>query len=439
MSACIVFAGPSITPDEVRSRVDAIVLGPAAQGDVYRAARSRPTAIGLIDGYFERIPAVWHKEILWAIEHGVPVVAGGSMGALRAAELHQFGVLGVGWIFEAFRDGVLTDDDEVAVAHASAEDGYRPLSEAMVNIRRTIDRAVEEEVVDDAAGRRVVEAAKQLFYPQRTWAELLAGESDADRSLRGWLAEGRVDQKHHDAIAVCDAVGQIASGVRQPPQSHHRTEHTTWWDQLVQQSTAGDPTHDAPTLDDLLDELRVTQRFQHAWGAALLQILSDGWAKRSGWSISQQLVDTEFSSLMTGHGIRDRAAFETWMQSVGVQEHELVRAVTGQAALRMTSARLSHLVVGAIPDQLRMAGSYASTIDKVRRKRALLEGAGVDNPSLSDAGFPDHAALWAWWFDRWGTEEPADIDWWAKEHGWRDADALRRSALRERCAERLAP
>ena len=48
------------------------------------------------------------------------------MGALRAAELHVFGMVGVGRVFELFRDGLLEDDDEVAVAHGPADSGYQP-------------------------------------------------------------------------------------------------------------------------------------------------------------------------------------------------------------------------------------------------------------------------------------------------------------------------
>ena len=48
---------------------------------------------------------------------------------------------GVGRIFEAFRDGVLEDDDEVAVVHGPPETGYLALSEPMVNIRGTLGRA----------------------------------------------------------------------------------------------------------------------------------------------------------------------------------------------------------------------------------------------------------------------------------------------------------
>src|SRR5688572_32760283 len=51
---------------------------------------------------------------------GVRVFGAASMGALRAAELQPFGMIGVGQVFQAYRRGHLTDDDEVAVAHGPA-------------------------------------------------------------------------------------------------------------------------------------------------------------------------------------------------------------------------------------------------------------------------------------------------------------------------------
>ncbi len=67
----IVFTGPSLTAADASAVLDARYLPPAAQGDVYRAALTRPRAIGIIDGIFERVPAVWHKEILWALARGI--------------------------------------------------------------------------------------------------------------------------------------------------------------------------------------------------------------------------------------------------------------------------------------------------------------------------------------------------------------------------------
>ena len=101
-----------------------------------------PAVIGIIDGYFEHVPSVAHKEVLWAMSRGIHVFGAASLGALRAAELLPFGMEGVGEIHAAYARGDLTDDDEVAVAHGLAAEGYRPVSEAMVNIRETLRRVV---------------------------------------------------------------------------------------------------------------------------------------------------------------------------------------------------------------------------------------------------------------------------------------------------------
>jgi len=170
----IVFVGPTLAPEEVAAAGDFICLPPVSQGDVYRAARSRPRAIGMIDGYFSGASSVWHKEILWAISEGVPVFGSASMGALRAAELHSYGMRGVGRIFEAFRDGVLEDDDEVAVLHGPAEIGYLAASEPMVNIRETLALAQTKGVLNPDSRRSLENLAKSFFFGERNWSELLA-------------------------------------------------------------------------------------------------------------------------------------------------------------------------------------------------------------------------------------------------------------------------
>ena len=69
----IVFVGPSL-PDVATLCGHGIeVRPPAAHGDVLSATRAGATAIGLIDGNFEHVAPVWHKEILHALETGVAV------------------------------------------------------------------------------------------------------------------------------------------------------------------------------------------------------------------------------------------------------------------------------------------------------------------------------------------------------------------------------
>jgi hypothetical protein len=199
-----------------------VCLPPAAQGDVYRAALAGPRLIGIIDGYFERVPSVWHKEILWALTQGIHVYGSASMGALRAAELTAFGMQGVGRIFEAYRDGVLEDDDEVAVTHGPEETGFRALSEAMVNIRRTLAAAEAAGVLGSSTRMALERIAKGLFYPDRVYPLILRRAAEERlpardlEALRRWLPRGRVNQKRDDAVAMLRAMrGALAAGLSQ--------------------------------------------------------------------------------------------------------------------------------------------------------------------------------------------------------------------------------
>jgi hypothetical protein len=208
----VVFAGPSLPPAH-RPMCPAIEWRPPLRmGELYRAALERPAVIGVVDGVFEVVPTVWHKEILWAMAQGIHVYGAASVGALRAVELEPFGMVGVGWVYQAFRDGALIDDDEVALLHGPEETGYAPVTEAMVNVRATIEAAVRAGVVtpDDAAC--VTAAAKALYYKDRRYAEILQsalahGFADEPlRALEAWLPTGRVDRKRTDALAMIDAM-----------------------------------------------------------------------------------------------------------------------------------------------------------------------------------------------------------------------------------------
>lgn len=159
----VAFLGPSLPKAagfEVRP--------PARQGDVWRALDDGATAIALIDGVFESQPSVWHHEILDALAEGVPVVGGASMGALRAAELHTFGMIGRGRIFAWYRDGELIDDSEVALLHAPAEHGFRALTVPQVNVRWSALKQLAPK-----AALRLIEASGRIFYQDRTAQRVL--------------------------------------------------------------------------------------------------------------------------------------------------------------------------------------------------------------------------------------------------------------------------
>jgi hypothetical protein len=240
----VVFCGPTIASAEVAAEMeDADVRGPAACGDVLRACDEGVEGVVIVDGYFEHRLAVWHKEILWALASGIRVYGASSLGALRAVELEAFGMVGVGRVFEWFRDGFLEDDDEVTLVHEPVERGYRPLSEALVNIRATLGGAVDCGVLTPPQGASLVAAAKEIHYPLRSLAAVVdAGtrrhpEIDWPR-LRVWLEEERIDLKKRDArLALQRAQRERRiAGAPQPPGFHF--EYTEAWHQLRERLSA---------------------------------------------------------------------------------------------------------------------------------------------------------------------------------------------------------
>ncbi len=75
---------------------------------------------------------------------------------------------GVGEVYEMFSSGAVDGDDEVAVLHGPAEQGYPATTVALVNLRH----GVAQGTVDPEAGARIVAAAKARPFTHRSWDEL---------------------------------------------------------------------------------------------------------------------------------------------------------------------------------------------------------------------------------------------------------------------------
>ncbi|MFN5463646.1 MAG: TfuA-like protein, partial [Cyanobacteriota bacterium] len=200
----VVCVGPSLPEREVRRlHPEAVIQPPVRQGDIVSVLRAhRPSAIGVIDGVFLSVLSVWHKELLLALDEGVALYGAASMGALRAAECAPFGMVGLGRIFNRFADGTLTRDDEVAVAHATAEFGHRTLSEPLVNLRFNLEDAAAAGVIPAELAAALIEEAAAVYFPDRSWPRLLAspllkGHQRSD--LKAHLREHTIDHKAADA------------------------------------------------------------------------------------------------------------------------------------------------------------------------------------------------------------------------------------------------
>jgi hypothetical protein len=128
MVKTLIFVGPSLYKNEIEQRPDEIWFPPAGQGDILKAVlRYRPKQVVLIDGTFYQTLSVWIKELLYVMAHGVRCIGASSMGAMRAAELWRYGMIGIGEIFEAYKEGSIQDDAWVAMSYDP--ETYKPLTE----------------------------------------------------------------------------------------------------------------------------------------------------------------------------------------------------------------------------------------------------------------------------------------------------------------------
>lgn len=164
----LVFTGPTLSHAEARRAADVICLGPAVQGSIVAAVqRHDPATILIVDGSFQSEPAVRHKEILWAISQGVRVIGAGSMGALRAAELHPH-MIGVGLVYRWYRRHAFAPDDAVAVLHGPEAVDFCALSDALVDLRRTVRSARRLGLISADAATRLERGAGHLNFRERT-------------------------------------------------------------------------------------------------------------------------------------------------------------------------------------------------------------------------------------------------------------------------------
>lgn len=349
----VIFVGPTLRTAQVLARLpDAVVRPPARQGDVLRVVRDEGAGvIGLIDGAFLDVPAVWHREILWALERGVRVVGAASMGALRAAELHVFGMEGVGVVFEAYRDGVLPgwdgafeDDDEVAVVHAPDALGHAALSDAMVDIRVTLARAEAACGLARAGRDRLAAAMKALHFPERSIGRLRAlAVAGGEAGLAGWLEAGHASQKEADGLALLDVIASGAAVVR----PGFRMERSLVWTRFLAAS-AGVSAVEAGVLARLRND---AVQYRLAARAAIGRLCAMDDADGE--------VRAALGAFRSVHGLSTRAALVEWAARNDLNEAGLARLVLTEAAVDSRVAGAGGAAWDrALLDAVRVSGAY---------------------------------------------------------------------------------
>lgn len=437
----LVFLGPSLPVELAKGILAAEYLPPVSQGDVYRAVRQGARVIGIVDGYFERVPAVWHKEILWAMAQGVHVFGAASMGALRAAELSAFGMVGVGEVFEAFRDGLLEDDDEVTIIHGPAELGYVAASEAMVNIRATLAHALTAGIVSARTHDELVSLAKSLYYPRRDYQYVLglakkAQLEDAElQAFRAWLPQGRVDRKREDALAMLRNMAEFLRNSPEPKRVAYTFEHTDAWEQVTRNSghQIAAAVSDPLSTFDLLDELRLDAGiYQQATAHALSRSLALREANRMGGSIDPEHFREVLNGFFTRRNLVAPQSIADWMVEQRLDNDGLSRLMQNETRIELMIQMFAREVVSQLPDTLRVLGLFGKLAQRGEEKKQWLEANGQEQCSLAAIGMSEQDLL-EWFFTiRLGSAPiPLDLDAYAIGLGFKDKYGFLQLLLKE--------
>ena len=207
----VVYTGTSISHSEARKILDADYRAPVRRHDLRRLLLSPPEIIGIIDGVFFDNAAVGHREIIEALKSGIIVIGGGSMGALRASELESYGMIGIGKVFEMYKNGIIDADDEVAVTFDAGSN--EALSIPLVNIRMTIEAAKDAGIINPEQAAAIIGIARKLFYPERNYQNVVLKSLEngiileiEKKTLIDFIKLNEVDIKRQDAILVLEKI-----------------------------------------------------------------------------------------------------------------------------------------------------------------------------------------------------------------------------------------
>ena len=395
-SGVVVFLGPSLDVTTAETILPgATFLPPICQGQLLSAVdRHQPGVVGIVDGEFGQSLSVWHKEILHVLGRGVRVFGASSMGALRAAECDVYGMEGVGRIYEWFRDGVLNADDEVALLHASADDGWRSLSWPMVNVRATVERLRANRMIDDVASTAVLEVAKSLYFGSRTEralaSELTASGWRDGAALAALVAAHYVDQKRLDATEL---LARLAGDLDPAPGEQRSPRQRLSW--LGETMRTCDTEVQRPTgailRYRLVQDAALHEKdFEELQERALNRMIVSRYAEEFGCHPTEDEAAAERAIFLKRRHL-DEDTLAEWLAANDLDEEQLAELLLDEARVRRMQRW--YLVTlgyerncGPVTDQLRLEGRYPEVADRAARRAALADASHVGLSTDDEVG-----------------------------------------------------
>jgi hypothetical protein len=381
----------------------------------------------LIDGEFRQNLSPWHKELVYALQYpGVKAIYGGSsMGALRAAELDYLGMIGIGRIYEWYRDGVTEDDAEVALSYAVREGWhYYPLTVPLCDIRS----GVQHYLTQFEGQPEIITSVNQFF-------RVMQATHYMDRTPR--LCEetwGRAHgiaypigtQKANDAFEVLANFSHYQPEVKvQPTVNHLSVAFQALYDRDRKIDFRGQQI--AQQNVDSYCLLHNPEYERICWDSAnqeLALILCNCLFVM----VTLEEVTRESDRFQQRCGIENMADFESMLRGNGWTRGEYDRLMVQNARIHklqhaLTVSKHSKRNTAAICDYLRTHQAFDYWAKEAAQVEAAIEKSGVDEWSSIDLEVPVWTRL-ANHFEEEGLELKSSHEEYLLETGFSNANEL---------------
>lgn len=423
-----IFVGPTVPLAEAEAILPhATFLPPVAQGDLATLLRYKPDVIGIIDGYFERVPAVWHKEILLALKQGIRVIGSASMGALRAAELASFGMEGIGEIFKWYHDGIIDGDDEVAIRHMPADFGYKPMSDAMVNIRKTLHAAQQQNLLSSAIHNQLIAIAKSTYYAERTYAQIWEQAQKEGLAVPPLENVQPIDLKKADGLALLHTLAQEttpSSFVAPNFDFNLSATFARLLDRDVWQKEASTPiTHQTIINHARLELPDYHQLAQQANIHDLLLHL----AKLMNIQLSEAEIKTGWKKFRQQYSLTDEATYQAWLQNNHLTDDEADELVRDWLMIRRVQHIQSLQKNKGMLRELRLNGRYTPLLQTTIQKETQFNEQDITQLAKQ---ISRTELLSFWWQHQNKKGDPPAVRTFARQHHFPNEEVLWRELLK---------
>jgi len=438
-----IFLGPSLPWNEAQAILpNANFRPPAAQGDLLTALQEDGAQIvGLIDGTFHQNLSVWHNEVCYLLSRGVRVLGASSMGALRAVETEPFGAVGVGTIYEWYRDSVINGDDEVALLHGDEASGFAQITLPLVNVRASAAQAVDAGGISASLAARIVNIARSIYYAERVVSAVIARGRDEGFNEDELAATERVlttdyiDLKGADARQLLKEVRQIVDGnIPLPSAVHFDFARSSVFEALYNVDRQVFHGGSQVSLQSIMEYAALhCDDYDYVRRTALNREIVVFFGLLLGIQVTREALGIERDRLLSEQGV-DPSDLDNWLHRNFLNDDDLNEYLAQEAIcvrLRRWIVSVHGFDRGARPllNEFRMRGDFEELVGKAAEEVAAAS-AYWDRPEYAAFDSEDPARLAAMHASLTGTSVVGDATVWAEERGFESVASLKEAVRR---------